>query len=439
MGFTTLVCLVGLDEALFNQNWRVGIIAHKLDDAKSIFESKVKFPYMHLPEQLRETRRLVKDSADTLMLDNGSQVEVKTSARSGTYQRLHISEFGKICATAPEKAREIVTGSLPAAERGQITIESTAEGQEGRFYEMCREAQDREPRSRMEYRFHFFPWFDDPEYQAPQNWITLTAEDRRYFQNLKARHGIELTPEQQSWWALTERQQGGDMLREYPSTPEEAFEQAVEGAIFERQLAHARKHGHIGRHEFDPSYPVNSFWDIGKNDCNVIWLHQWIDGRSRFVGFYENSGELISHYVTWLRDWAKDHDASWGEHYLPHDGKRSADMFDLSGNSRLETMGQLGFYPKIVERPVDKWSAIEAARKIFASCDFDEAACALGIRRLGNYRKEWDEMRGTWRNKPLHDINSNTADALMTFASGWVPPERGNWGDLKMPGIGTIA
>lgn len=438
LGFTTLFCLISLDEAFFMPNHRAGIIAHKLDDAKSIFESKVKFPYEHLPDQLRNANPLVKDSADTLALSNGSSVEVKTSARSGTYQRLHISEFGKICATQPEKAREIVTGSLPAAERGQITIESTAEGQEGRFYEMCQEAQKRDPRSRLEFKFHFFPWFKDTAYAVPSDWADLTPEDREYFARLEAQ-GIDLTPEQKAWWVITERQQGGDMLREYPATPEEAFEQAIEGAIFERQLAHSRKHGHIGAHKFDPSYPVNSFWDIGKNDLNVIWLHQHIRGRNRFIGYYENSGELISHYVTWLRDWAKEHEASWSDHYLPHDGARSADMFNLSGKSRLETMDDLGFRPEIVERPPDKWDAVETARTAFAGCDFDEVECAKGIRRLGNYRKEYDERRGAFRNKPLHDDNSNAADAFMTFSAGFEPKKPAGK-VINMPNvIGTIA
>jgi hypothetical protein len=51
-------------------------------------------------------------------------------ANSGLY--LHVSEFGNICAQAPEKAREIVTGALNMVEAAQfVVIESTAEGQEG--------------------------------------------------------------------------------------------------------------------------------------------------------------------------------------------------------------------------------------------------------------------------------------------------------------------
>lgn len=438
MGFTTLICLIGLDEALFNPNWKVGIIAHKLDDAKAIFGTKVKFPYEKLPDELRDALPLIKDSADTLELGNGSSIEVKTSARSGTYQRLHISEHGKICATAPEKAKEIKTGSLPAAEQGQITIESTAEGKDGDFYDMCSKAQARaehgKPLTRLQYKFHFFPWWEMPEYQAEPEFVTITHEDEEYFGKL-ADQGIQLTDEQKAWWVETEEIQGGEMLREYPATPEEAFEQAIEGAIFANQLAHARKHKHIGEFGYDPKYPVNSFWDIGRNDLNCIWLHQHIRGRNRFIGYYENSGEYISHYIQWLAKWAKDNEADWDDHYLPHDADRQ-DLF--LENGRLAVMDDLGFRPKVVERPTDKWVAVETARNVFADCDFDEAACAKGLKRLAHYRKEWDDRRETFRNKPLHDDNSNGADAFMTFSSTYKPrakkAEPINYGSL-----GTIA
>ena len=50
LGMTTLMCLVSLDECLFLPNWRAAIIAHRLDDAKAIFDTKVKFPYDQLPD-----------------------------------------------------------------------------------------------------------------------------------------------------------------------------------------------------------------------------------------------------------------------------------------------------------------------------------------------------------------------------------------------------
>ena len=435
MGFTTLMGVVGTDECVFNPDWSCAIVAHRLADAKKIFETKVKLPDDSRPQGIKDRVRPIKDSADTLSLSNGSTFEVTSSARSGTLQRLHISEFGKICAQYPKKAREVITGSFPAAENGQITVESTAEGQEGRFFEMCQTAQGYgdKPIAEKQYKFHFFPWHEQQEYRADPDGVIITAEDKLYFARLAA-DGIELDDAQKAWYVLTEKDQGGDMKREDPSTPAEAFEQAIEGAIFERQIAHANKHGHIGPHSYDPLYPVNSFWDIGRNDLNCIWLHQHIKGRNRFIGYYESSGEFIAHYVGWLRDWKKEHDASFDNHYLPHDANRQ-DLF--LENGRMAVMDDLGFRPEIVRRPADKWEAVETARTIFASCDFDEVQCAKGLQRLRHYRKEWDDMRETFRNRPLHDDNSNAADAFMTFSSGFDAPVKSV--ELKLPELGMIA
>jgi hypothetical protein len=107
------------------------------------------------------------------------------------------------------------------------------------------------------------------------------------------------------------------MRREYPSTPDEAFEQALEGAYFAHQLAAAAKQGRIGSFPLDIRKAVNTFWDLGRNDQNVIWLHQWITGFHRFIGYYENSGEFIGHYESWLKEWGRERDVVFGEHYPP--------------------------------------------------------------------------------------------------------------------------
>jgi hypothetical protein len=47
----------------------------------------------------------------------------------------------------------------------------------------------------------------------------------------------------------------------------------------------------------------------------------------------------------------------------------------------------------------------------------------LGLRQLRAYRKEWDESRGVWKDRPRHDEASHGADAFITFAcSGYTPP-----------------
>jgi hypothetical protein len=423
LGFTTFCSLIYLDACVFNPDTRAGIIAHKLKEAQTIFRDKIKFPYDQLDDGIKSVVAAVQDSADTLTFKNNSSIHVSASMRSGTLQYLHVSEFGKICAQYPEKAREIVTGALNAVEAGQfIAIESTAEGQEGSFYEMVQRAREKQEAGAhltdMDFKFHFFPWWQDGNYRSDDESIQIGDEDRAYFSKL-ATQGVTLSLPQMRWYVKKAETMAGDMRREYPSTPDEAFEQALEGAYFTHQVAAAVKTRRIASFPLDTSVPVNTFWDLGRNDFNTIWLHQFVDGHHRFVGYYENSGEFIGHYITWIRDWASERGAVLGDHYVPHDGKRE-DLFLEDG--RMGVMEKLGFRPNVVSRSSNKLDAIESARTIFSKCQFDEQACQQGLKRLRHYRKEWDEQRGIWKDRPRHDDNSHGADGFMTFAcSGWEP------------------
>ena len=59
---------------------------------------------------------------------------------------------------------------------------------------------------------------------------------------------------------------------------------------------------------------------------------------------------------------------------------------------------------------------INSARLIFARCEFDEAACSEGLKALRNYRKEWSEEAGCWRDRPRHDWSSHAADSFRYFS-----------------------
>jgi hypothetical protein len=50
-------------------------------------------------------------------------------------------------------------------------------------------------------------------------------------------------------------------------------------------------------------------------------------------------------------------------------------------------------------------------------CAFDAGPCSEGLKALRSYRKEWDEERGTWRDKPRHDWASHGADAFRVMAT----------------------
>jgi hypothetical protein len=100
-----------------------------------------------LPEPFRKVRAAENDSAESLRFNNGSSIRVGVSLRSGTLQRLHVSEYGKLCAKYPDRAEEVKTGAFNTVAVGQnITVESTAEGRAGEFHDMVKKARQTEER-----------------------------------------------------------------------------------------------------------------------------------------------------------------------------------------------------------------------------------------------------------------------------------------------------
>jgi hypothetical protein len=418
LGFTTLCCLLYLDDCVFTPNTAAAVIAHKLDDAKIIFQTKVKFPWERLPDGIKAKVGLAQDSAELLRFGNDSMIRVSTSTRSGTVKWLHISEYGKICAIFPEKAREIRTGAFPSAQQGIITIESTAEGEGGDFYQKSMDALNiaRAGReiSELDFKFHFAPWWKDTNLALPNAVVGPTPDDTNYFDSVEETIGQELTLAQRNWWLATERDLGGDMKREYPATPEEAFAQAIEGAYFVHDLASAYKHHRIGEHPFDPGLPVHTAWDLGRNDFNVIGLWQDVGPYANFIYAFADQNKWIGDYIQELEAWRKEHGAVWGEHYLPHDGKKQ-ELWLPEGT--MKVMSDLGFFPEIVERPTNKQESINVTRRKFSRLRFDEAGCKELLKYLKRYRKEWDEKFEVWKPKPAHDEASHWADMLQTWAN----------------------
>jgi hypothetical protein len=62
---------------------------------------------------------------------------------------------------------------------------------------------------------------------------------------------------------------------------------------------------------------------------------------------------------------------------------------------------------------------IQATRDVFNQCWLDETNCKDGIAHLENYRKEWNDRAGCWKESPRHDIHSEAADAFRQFAQGY--------------------
>lgn len=422
LGFSTFVMIYMLDTALFNSNIRCGVIAHNRDDAEYLFRDKIKFAYDNLPDWLKEARPATTDSKSEILFDNNSSIRVSTSFRGGTIQMLHVSEFGKICRKYPDKAKEIVSGAFNAVHAGQmIFVESTAEGRDGDFYRMCMDAQKAQQLehqlTELDFRFWFFPWWRDPRYRMDPANVIIFPQLRAYFEELEKSEGIRLTASQKAWYAKKAATMGELMWREYPSTVKEAFDARIKGAYFADQLAAARKEKRITRVPYHPGTLVDTWWDLGMNDETAIWFTQNVGREIRVIDYYENSGEGLKHYAQVLQDRSEEKGYSYGRHVAPHD----IDVREIGGGeegegrSRLKTAAALGIRFEVCPK-LPKVDQIEAARNIIPQCVFDEEACDQGLAHLDNYRKEWDEKRGVWRDKPYHGPESNGADSFQILA-----------------------
>jgi len=417
-GFTTLIALLGLDSALFNENYSVGFCAHTREDAGLIFENKVKFPYDNLEAGIRERIPARTDRANTLAFDNNSKIVVGTSLRSGTYQLVHISEFGKICAQYPHKAKEIVTGALETIHAGAYSfIESTAEGSEGYFHDWCMDAIAREQQgtklNQLQYKLHFFAWFEDPKNKLPDDTEVITKDLADYFATLEA-SGIVLSNGQKCWYAAKRRTLGDDIFREHPSTPQEAFKASVDGAYLSSQMAALRKQGQITTVPWIPRAPVNTAWDIGVNDQMWIVFHQRVGLIDRVWGCMYGESEGVDYY--WREMQRVYPDVIWGRHFLPHDAGHRQKGDGKTIEDHCYDIGMRNVH--VVSRTPAKISAINQTRAFLPSVYIDEENCAPLIKCLDGYRREWDEANGCFKEKPRHNWAGHGYDAFESLARG---------------------
>lgn len=424
LGFTTLIAIIWLDHALFNANQTCCMIAQNRETAEDLFQDKILLAYHNLPEVLKERMPLVKCSTKEVVFGhNGSKIRVATSARSGTLDRLHVSEFGKISARDPGKAKEVMVGSLPAVPTdGIAVIESTAEGQEGEFYRLVQQAmghvQAGRKINRKEWRLKFFGWWQDPDCVLDDDTVPVSPEDHEYFDTIEGQIGRDIPIERRRWWVShRDNSFGGEderMWQEYPSTVEEAFKTSTDGVYYAKQLAAARKNKRIGVFPHIEGKPVDTYWDIGSSDGTGIWLIQKIGGERRCIRYIEGWEEHYSYYTGELQALKY----FWGTHHLPHDADQKRQQLDqvVSPLDELKST-KLGGKWVTVAKVDDLQHGIQLTRQAFSSLTFDEAGCKKGLDHLKNYRKMWNRRLSRWGDTPDKQAgHSEAADALRQFA-----------------------
>lgn len=210
------------------------------------------------------------------------------------------------------------------------------------------------------------------------------------------------------------------------SLDEEEFEQEMNcsftspnsGSYYGKWLDAAVREERIRKVTYDPRLPVYTSWDLGIDDSTGIWFFQISPGGEwRWLRYFEDSGKGLDAYAKLLHE----QEYVYKRHLLPHD----IEVRELTyqGRSRRHYLEGLGVRPIKVVPAANPAERIAASRAILPRSFFDAGGCAVGLKKLRAYKREWNEHMGVWRSEPYHDDASHCADAFGTGVQGAQDPE----------------
>ena len=222
----------------------------------------------------------------------------------------------------------------------------------------------------------------------------------------------KIIPEQELKAAL--REMGQD---KYDQEFECSFNAAVEGSYYGSIINDLEANGHIADFPRDDLCRSFTAWDIGMGDSTAIWVAQVAGKEIRLLDCVENHGVGLDWYVSWLRE----NNYQSFDHILPHD----VEVRELgTGKSRKEVLQEAGLNVTVAPR-LSIADGIQATRRILPRCWF-RPETKQGLNALRNYRKEYDEKRSVFYDKPLHDWSSHFSDAMRYLAVG-LDESDGSW------------
>ena len=416
-GISTLWLVAFFDDCIFNPHFNSGLMAQGQDEAELLL-SRIQTLWDNFSEELKKFLDISIETNNTKQVgfSNKSIIFIRTSFRSATLQRLHISEFGKIANRNPERAQETKSGTLEAIAPGNTTvIESTAEG-ENMFKDMWDNAwafagnkteEDFEP--------VFLSWIDDPDcnidiYQKP------TPKEEQYFDKLESRIKKKLTITQKNFWISKSRKLKKYIYQEYPATPEEAFLKNREGTYYaEQYLSFIREPNREIENLFDPNLPVQVAVDLGMNDISVYLFFQTYSDGFRIIDCYTNSGQGIEHYCKVMDKMSSQFGYNIEKLILPHDARVRSITSGITREQAFYNFGYSNTY--VLSKTKSLNNDIEIVRQNMRRIFIDPKAQYI-IDCFLNYTKEYDKLRDIWKNIPEHNIYSHGADAIRYMVVG---------------------
>jgi hypothetical protein len=198
------------------------------------------------------------------------------------------------------------------------------------------------------------------------------------------------------------------------------------GAVYRDEMKSARDSGQIRPVPYDASLKVHTVWDLGFADSmSIICVQKGPDGVIRIVDYIQDNRKPLDWYISQLE--AKPY--NFGVDYMPHDAE--AKHF-LTGKCAKDVMESRGRSVTIVPKASVE-DGIQAARRIFNRCYFDDVRADKLIDCLQNYSYRLNQQTGVYT-EPLHNEYSHGADAFRYLAMIEGTMVNEEWGGpLKYP------
>ena len=194
-----------------------------------------------------------------------------------------------------------------------------------------------------------------------------------------------------------------------------SWEAAVIGAVFGQELRDLRAEGRALPLRYDPRFPVDTSWDLGVGDTNVILFWQTVGNIERLFDWYAATDTGIEHYAEILarkryhyRHHAAPHDIAvreWGANGVTRMATAKKLNLDLDRMPNIAKHDQIGCASRLLkrmeinvsDRPVDD--------------PMDD--CAFILEAFEQYHFHFDKEKRIMSKNPVHDWSSHYNDALM--------------------------
>lgn len=373
------------------QHRQYGHILPLLGQAKSVAWEPLKriseaFPYattneselsVKYPRKPKKGRKVMPITGELNPDSNSTTVRLFGADNPDAFRGLPFSgvAYDEYSQQPPTIHGEVVSKAL-ADHLGYAIFEGTIKGKNQLY--RAYEASKHDPE-------YFTLWQDVDKTLATESGATIVAIRRAMQDDLdQIAKGLMLQSEYDQEWYLS------------PSA-------AIKGAYYGKLLEEAIKAKRVGKVPYDPALPVYDVWDLGKGPRMSVGMFQRFGRSVQMIDYHQGiESDGLPQVIAVLK--AKPY--VWGKHFAPHDIKAT----DLgTGKTRLEIARGLGWpFHEVPDIGVD--NGITAGKLLFPRLWIDETKCQQFIDAIGQYRQEWDEKRGMFRDLPLHDWSSHPAD-----------------------------